>query len=337
VAASNNPQTYRAAQTADIGTGQITDALTTATIATPSAPTVTQTAKDTNGDGTIDMGLKISLASLPSGAYAIVFQIDEYQSDNTTFVDTYYVHPRKLVGKYTGVIAGHYYRVSAAGVGFNNHEGSFSSVTTLQATGKTTAPAAPTSLSVSGLAMGFSIAYGSIPSTDQDYDHSEIAFGASASIAPADDSAIIATVNARGVTANPACRVFMPITTGTRYVYMRHVNRSGKASAWAYAGSYVVTAMDSIMIGDNVIGIGNVNSTFFSSGVVTYLTLGSVGSFAFLKNNSGAGIAAGGTTAASNLAYSSTDEQDGTGSLSGTWKAMGGCPNLAATVWLRIS
>jgi hypothetical protein len=65
--------------------------------------------------------------------------------------------------------------------------------------------------------------------------------------------------------------------------------------------------------------------------------VGSVGSMAFLKNNSGAGIAAGGTTAASNLAYSSTAAQDGAGSLSGTWRAMGGATNGQATLFLRIS
>jgi hypothetical protein len=92
------------------------------------------------------MGLKLSLGAFPAGGKSLVFKVDEYQSDGTTLIDTYYEPSHKLVKRYGPVIAGHVYKVSVAAKSFNGTEGSFSSVTTLQATGKTSA--APTATSV---------------------------------------------------------------------------------------------------------------------------------------------------------------------------------------------
>jgi hypothetical protein len=316
----------------------ITDGMTTATIGTPSAPTVAQTNKDTNGDGTIDMGIKLSLGSLPSGAYAIVFKVDEYLSDNTTLVDTYYLHPRKLAAKYTGVIAGHYYRVSAAGVGFNNHEGSFSSVTTLQATGKTTAPTTPSTVVATAIYFGFAVGWDAI--TDADYAFTKIS-AKTTSGAPVDDQTVQVT------TKNNYATVFSGGAGGSLYVHVAHVNTSGVSTGWVAIASTTVTprkadvfvigtnAVDTPQIKDDALTVAKAGATFFNDGNAA-MAVGDIGSTAYCKNTTGSLITGGSTTAGSNLVYSDTSLSTGS-SPSGTWRCMGRCPAGQATNWLRIS
>lgn len=63
---------------------------------------------------------------------------------------------------------------------------------------------------------------------------------------------------------------------------------------------------------------------------------GDVGSYAFLKNVSGAGISPGQLIAGSSLRYSDTSN-GGSGAAPGTWRCMGACPNYYATLFLRAS
>jgi hypothetical protein len=342
----------------------ITDGMTTVTIGTPSAPTVAQTSKDANGDGAIDMGLKLSLGSLPSGAYAIVFKIDEYLSDNTTLVDTYYVHPRKLAAKYPGVIADHYYRVSVAGIGFNNHEGSFSSVTTLQATGKTSGPAAPTGVGLTATALGFYVWWTDPNQTDADYAFSQVGLTTGTGTAPADPAEIVASCAGKGgyvyVNRND------PI--GTAYwVWVRHVNKSNVYGSWTryttaqyttiglLPNAYGAGSVDTPALHDDAVTLAkmanaSVGTAELIDGNVTYAKLDSaavptavaatiqdtVGSYGFLKNNTGSLIAGNATVAGSSLVYSDTSVASGS-AASGTWRAMGRCPAGQATLFLRIS
>jgi len=351
VAANNNPQTYRGAQTADIGTGQITDALTSATIGTPSAPTVAQTTKSTNGDGTIDMGLKISVASLPSEAYALVFKIDEYLSDNTTLVDTYYVHPRKLVGKYTGVIADHYYRVSAAGVGFNNHEGSFSSVTTLQATAKTTAPTAPTVTSCQFI-YGFTVQLQIAVPSEKDIATVEVVLKATNVTPTSSDITWIVSPSSQ------YSLLFNLITPGQGgWYFVRYINRSGVPSSWTsgpianlqlnWSNTDIGTnSIAQAQMQDNSVGTAeiidaNVTTAKLSSTAVSDkmagAAVGSKGSYAFFKYTAATTLSAGDTTAGSNLNYSDTALGSIGSSPSGTWQCNARVTQNQGGVFLRVS
>jgi hypothetical protein len=69
---------------------------------------------------------------------------------------------------------------------------------------------------------------------------------------------------------------------------------------------------------------------------IASMVVNSIGTYAFLKNNSGGDVAANGTASGTDLAYSNTL---GTGSTSpsGTWRAMGNALNGSSTLFLRIS
>ena len=65
-----------------------------------------------------------------------------------------------------------------------------------------------------------------------------------------------------------------------------------------------------------------------------------IGSYMFLLNQTGSTVSPNGTAGGTNLAYASVQTSGGlnwNGNSTGTWKAMGFCPNGNATLWLRIS
>lgn len=63
---------------------------------------------------------------------------------------------------------------------------------------------------------------------------------------------------------------------------------------------------------------------------------GAVGTYAYLRNNSGTNIDPGGLIAGSNLAYSDSDEHV-TGTPAGTWRAMGWGTSANCSMYMRVS
>ena len=197
-----------------------------------SGPTVAQTNKDTNGDGTIDMQFKLTAPSLPTGAKGVYFEIAEYDSLNTTLIDTYYEYPKKLT-KRIPVIAGHYYRVKYGGVSFNNVEGALNSTaTTLKAAAKTSAPTAPSGISINGDYLSYFVAWAA---PDVDVAYTEVGLSASSGTQP---SFVYAT--ARGT----ALRFYYPTyNVSNDYIWVRHVNNSGVRTSWTLGGSSIITKL----------------------------------------------------------------------------------------------
>jgi hypothetical protein len=123
----------------------------------------------------------------------------------------------------------------------------------------------------------------------------------------------------------------------TDYYWAQNFDRSGNGST-VYGPD---TSTGPQGIGTAMLQNGNVTTAKLSSTAVSdkmaAAAVNSVGSYAFLLNSSGSGVPAGSTLAASDLAFSSTNEQSGAGTVSGTWRAMAGVPDLAAGLFLRIS
>jgi len=92
---------------------------------------------------------------------------------------------------------------------------------------------------------------------------------------------------------------------------------------------------------DNPIAIaeGDATAPSLLPAIANKSTAGGVGTYAFAILNSGTVPATGGTTAGSNLTYSSTNSAGGV-TLPGTWRLMGyvsGTGLNGRSLWLRIS
>jgi hypothetical protein len=212
--------TWNLVQTADIGTGQITDTLTAQTApSTASAPTVTQVAKDLNGDGTVDMALKLT-GVLPSGAKSLEFEVD---FDASGSHDLQYFRAKGLTTRVGPVIAGKLYSVKVRGISFNEVAGALSSATTITPSAKTTGPADPTNVASLGGDHPFEIGVKWDKPPEPDYDHSDIA--ARSTTGTPTNAQIIATTQRNNVS------IFRP-SVSSEFIYVRHVNRSGIASNW---------------------------------------------------------------------------------------------------------
>jgi hypothetical protein len=245
--------------TGQIPAGTVTNAQTDQTLpATPgSGPTVAQKNKDLNGDGTVDMAFKLSVGSLPSGANAVIYHIDEYDSLNTTLLDSFEAYPHKLITRIP-VVAGHYYRVTYAGVAYpsGNVGGYNSTPTVLQATAKSTGPASP---SPAGVTASYPLSLdlnwnGAGGVTDADYDHTDI-FISSVNTTPASNQVADFSISNRY-----GGRIYLGqyIPVGINYLWFAHVNRSGVRSSWvAYGGGtplkFITSGIDGTVIPDNTI------------------------------------------------------------------------------------
>lgn len=140
----------------------------------PRASRHCQLNKDINGDGTVDMAIKMT-TSPPVGGVPVksyVFKIDEYEPDGTTLIDTHYEPSKRTSKRFDPVVAGHVYKVSVAGVSFNGIEGAFSASTPITPTGKTTGPTDPAALSVLPGVMHVRVGWSLPP--DKDYLHTEV-------------------------------------------------------------------------------------------------------------------------------------------------------------------
>ena len=294
--------------------------------AAPAAPTLVNR-QYKNSDGTLHNKIKVTWPA-PTSTVPIAYY--EVQIDDGADVDCVKTQNRSHVIKHA--VYGQTYTVSIAAISKFGISSGFGPTTSLSPLSKASYSGGTTGIT-SATAYEHAIhAFFNKPS-DTDYTYAEF----SASLANG--------IHVPMATAyDGACMIPTP-DSAARYIAVRYRDKSGNPSSWIQYGSLVAAKAYSDLAANSadVAQIANsaVNYNKLADNAVANrmadATAGAVGSYVFLKNNSGSGIAANGTTSASNLAYSSTAAQDGTGSLSGTWRAMGGVANGQATNFLRIS
>jgi hypothetical protein len=216
---------YRLIQGSDVGPGQIADSNTDQSApATPgTGPTIAPVSAVSNKDGTIDVAMKMTAPSLPSGAKTIEFAIDFNYPGSP---DLHYFAPKRgLATRSPMLLAGKQYAFYYRGVSFNEVDGSLSPATLVTPAGKTTGPADPTNVNISAsTARPFTLGISWDDPPEADYDHSEIARLTTIG-APTDANILFTTQKNNN-------EFFYAEVTTFYWFYVRHVNTSGVPSNW---------------------------------------------------------------------------------------------------------
>lgn len=324
-----------------------------------------QDSQDVNGDGTIDIATTVSWLPV-SGT--VRYDVEVSRSDTSggpwTVTGLGGTAPAGLETFTFRANTSKFYRARVRARNFAGAPGNwttncvvlttsnpFSSYAGFQPVKKSTAPAAPSVVTMGTAAspLGFPLSWAQID--DPDYVRTDIALGTSSTVGPTDDSSIFASAVSRGYGATPQVWIFRPWAAGTGvYIWLRHVNASGQASSWVYGGHYVSPGITNAHLADDACDTRNyidgsitvakiADPTTLVAQGSSGLSVGGNGTYATMKNSSGGILNAGATTSGANLAYSDSAGTGG-GSSPGsgtTWQAMCRVANGNTGMFLRVS
>lgn len=240
--------TYRGVTTADIEDESIPEAkLANEAIAAPTGLTLQQRPFDVDGDGSVDNAFKVTFSAPGSAGpkWSYVLEISENGEiiDKPKIDEPYHFFKVKY---------GKTYSVRARSKNGAGSKSAWTSAVSLTAGKKSSAPSGVSGASSLAISGGFMV-FWTAP-TDPDYSHTEVAFRNSSGTPSASDIVAAAKV--------PSITIFRPSVV-TQYIYVRHVNTSGVATAWVQAGFptpaglmtseqislYAVTETDNFFVG----------------------------------------------------------------------------------------
>jgi hypothetical protein len=267
----------------------VTNGITDQTLrAAPTGISLTQANKDVDLDGSVDIALLATFSTGVAGAANYEFEL----SRSTTSGGTYSVIETKPspTGKvWFQANTQYFYKVRVRSINWDGTPGTWSSlVGPVQPTGVTSAPAVPTNTILIGYGLSWLVVWDMPP--ELDYDHTDIAILASAGTPNPSTDIIDVVIGERGYVAQPFDQ--------PRFVYARHVNTSGQASAWHQFNPFAlspggVTSVAPFAGGKaalNNLGTSNSGSVNAGTGSSTLLTL----TFKCTSNTSGVTVNLGG-------------------------------------------
>jgi hypothetical protein len=293
------------------------------------APKVTLIQTTDSGDGTVKNKLHIAWAA-PSST----IPIKSYEVKINDGTRDVYKKTKNLSTDFEAAV-GLTYTVSVSAISVSGVASAYTNSTVLAPSAKGSGPTAPSGPSSYGIPLALVVGWNQCP--DADYAYSEIWFTASISTVPSVSQAAFFTVTQSNASA--ASYIFYLGGVYSGYAWVRHVNKSGVPSSWVQAsGGFSTALIDATLIAPGAITYSKINDpAFLVRNATATLSYGDVGTYGFFKQTSGGLIAAGGTTAGSNLAPTDTGLNLGSGNPSGTWQAMSRVVNNQAGLFMRVS
>lgn len=326
----------------------------------PGTPSLTPVTADIDRDGTLDAGLTVAYTAPGSGRAPKKYLVEVYRSTSigtsgslsgyTLWVD-FTTH--KLSTNFKAN-ARYYHKCVVTPITANDVQGTSSASTSVgvQPAGIASGPPAPTGINVyPGYAGGGAVhVVVTTPAFLNDYAQTLLFIAFSNNITnatPASFGRVLSAYDYDGAGAHFSVANLPP--GSTMYLWSKTINQSRLLSA-SYPGatsgqSFVVPmiepgAFDAGVIGttdygDNSVTYAKLAANVFENGNAA-MSVGDVGSTAYLKKTSAGTANPNDVVAGGNLVYSDSSLSSGA-NPSGNWQCMGRCPTGQATSWLRVS
>jgi hypothetical protein len=224
----------------------------------PGTPTLTQVTADTDQDGTLDTGLSVAFTAPASGRAPKKYYVEIWRrkgdkgtdGNNVTGYTLWKDFNTKVLSRTFRANAQYFHKARITPLTSNDIDGTPSAYTTVgvQPAGIVAGPTAPAAFDFRSLPLGVEVVWPACP--DVDYAYTEITFLHN----PGDTPGVNETPYATGIQFNSASYGRVRLYIGLYYdgfLWLRHVNKSGKKSAWVQnLDRFYAYQIDTVSIGD---------------------------------------------------------------------------------------